>query len=66
MARVSISQRASPAGVTGVKQIAVGYDHACALTMDGKVSCWGYGQYGQLGNGGGDAVVPLPVIGLGG
>jgi alpha-tubulin suppressor-like RCC1 family protein len=31
--------------------IAVGRLHACALTDAGAVRCWGYSNYGQLGNG---------------
>lgn len=33
-----------------VTQIALGYDHACAIA-DGLVYCWGRNNYGQLGNG---------------
>jgi alpha-tubulin suppressor-like RCC1 family protein len=31
--------------------IAVGRLHACAVVEDGSVRCWGYSDYGQLGNG---------------
>jgi alpha-tubulin suppressor-like RCC1 family protein len=34
-----------------VENISVGPAHTCALLDDGSVSCWGYGQYGQIGNG---------------
>lgn len=34
-----------------VKSVKGGDDHACALMLDGKVSCWGWGYYGQLGQG---------------
>jgi alpha-tubulin suppressor-like RCC1 family protein len=33
-------------------KISVGYDHACALTGDGRVVCWGDAGYGELGYGG--------------
>ncbi|MGB2286624.1 MAG: RCC1 domain-containing protein, partial [Poseidonia sp.] len=39
---------------TGRTAVAIssGYLHTCAILDNGAVSCWGYGYYGQLGNGG--------------
>jgi len=39
------------AQLTGVTQISVAYDHACALKSDGTLWCWGYNYYGQIGQG---------------
>jgi alpha-tubulin suppressor-like RCC1 family protein len=39
------------AGVAAVKQIAMGYGHICVSTLEGKVSCWGSNDHGQLGDG---------------
>lgn len=49
----------------GVKlaQVSAGYSHTVALADDGAVYAWGYGFYGQLGNGatGGSASSAVPV-----
>jgi alpha-tubulin suppressor-like RCC1 family protein len=29
-------------------QVAAGYDHSCAITVDGALVCWGSNQQGQL------------------
>lgn len=38
-------------GGLAVRQLAVGYDHACLLVSDATVRCWGHGDEGQLGQG---------------
>jgi alpha-tubulin suppressor-like RCC1 family protein len=44
--------------------IAVGSYHACGLTSDGSLVCWGANTYGKLGNGLEQAtVVPVQVTG---
>jgi hypothetical protein len=56
----SSSNRASPIPVTGttgvlplkrVKALALGASTTCALFQNGTMKCWGYGFYGELGNG---------------
>ncbi len=37
--------------LTNVTQMCAGLHHSCARTGDNKVHCWGYGLYGQIGNG---------------
>ena len=46
-------------------EVSVGADHACALSGDGTVQCWGSGLFGKLGNGDvTDQLTPLPVASL--
>jgi alpha-tubulin suppressor-like RCC1 family protein len=35
----------------GATEVAIGYDHACAVLLDGSAWCWGRGDLGQLGDG---------------
>lgn len=45
--------RSDAAPLTGVRELGVGYFHACSRLTDGSVWCWGTNLYGQLG-------APLP------
>jgi alpha-tubulin suppressor-like RCC1 family protein len=49
----------------GVRAIAAGGYHTCAVTSTGRVLCWGDNSQGQLGNGAeADKTGPSAVIGL--
>lgn len=38
-------------GLTGVSEIASGWNHTCAITSSGGIKCWGASGNGQLGDG---------------
>jgi alpha-tubulin suppressor-like RCC1 family protein len=44
------------------KRVSVGWQHACAITTDGDLYCWGHNSDGQLGRGTADTVAhPEPA-----
>ena len=51
----------STANLKEIVQISVGDDHTCALTIAGRVKCWGAGSNGRLGNGSDSANKSYPV-----
>ena len=42
--------RAVEIGIDDATSISVGYNHACAVDISGRASCWGDNTYGQLGS----------------
>jgi alpha-tubulin suppressor-like RCC1 family protein len=40
-----------PAGVASFSSVSTTYNFSCAVANTGVVYCWGYGGYGQIGNG---------------
>ena len=44
-------QVAVPAGMAGVVDLSASDDHTCSRTLDAAAWCWGFNQFGELGNG---------------
>lgn len=57
----------TPQPVPGDQRFAAifaGGQFTCGLTNDGKAWCWGWGPYGELGNGSyGTSLEPVAVVG---
>ncbi len=50
-------------GLTGVADLVLGNDHACARTTAGALRCWGLNTMGQVGGGVfTDALIPTAVV----
>lgn len=63
-------QRATAVDVAGlppgIRAIAAGYLHTCAITAGSGLKCWGINENGQLGDGSNtDRLTPVDVVGLG-
>jgi alpha-tubulin suppressor-like RCC1 family protein len=50
------------ATLVGVRQVATGEYHSCALLGNSQVRCWGYGSYGQLGQGSTDGSLTAVTV----
>jgi alpha-tubulin suppressor-like RCC1 family protein len=61
------AQPVAVSGLNDARQIAAGYNHACALRASGTVVCWGSNASGELGNASSNpSSVPVAVSSLAG
>jgi alpha-tubulin suppressor-like RCC1 family protein len=55
----------NPRIVVTATQVSAGGSHTCAILEDKSIKCWGYGSYGQLGDGStADSPIPVSVSGI--
>lgn len=52
--------------ISNAKEISTGQLHACAITKDGKIYCWGNNDSGQLGNGSGKISSTPTIVNMSG
>ena len=58
-----VQVKTSSGYLTGITAASAGADHSLALTSGGNVYAWGYGNYGQLGNGANSSQqLPVEVV----
>lgn len=63
LTRPTTDDSADPVDVGPWAQIAIGASHMCGIATGGALRCWGYGAWGQLGNGADvDASMPVDVM----
>jgi alpha-tubulin suppressor-like RCC1 family protein len=60
-AAASFCGPAHAAVLTGVANIGAGFSYSCAVMATGAVKCWGWNEFGQLGNPEAASSVPGPV-----
>ena len=62
---ITFQYRDGPAGDWAIVAMLAGDYHTCALLANGSVYCWGYNDYGQVGDLGDDGLTNVPTeVGL--
>jgi alpha-tubulin suppressor-like RCC1 family protein len=64
-ASMPVDSAVDAVGLTGIKGVALGRGHTCAITAQNTVQCWGSGNFGHLGNNSTQhSLIPQDVVGL--